>query len=162
MDPRDWSQKHRCPILSIVDKNERDTADSTFRTILNPKPLDSDVDSALAYLNENPSFVKKMKSQSEIDSAFSKEVLGQYSSMISDLDEIRLELEETGIDVYAWYSNKEIDAIIRSYALKAYNEKGRKSVIKTIENLSPEDAKKYLMDLASNSLDVGMAILSKK
>lgn len=161
-DPRDWSQKHRTPILAIVDRNEKDAADSAFRTILSPKPLDLDVDSAIDYLNKKPSFVKKMDSQSEIDSAFAKEVLGQYSSMVGDLNEIRLELEDTGIDVYAWYSNKEIDAKIRAFALKAYNEEGRKSVMKTIENLSPEEAKKYLMDLASNNLDVGMVILSKK
>lgn len=161
-DPKDWSQKHRTPILSIVDKDERNVADRTFNAILNTRPLDSDISLAIDYLRKKPSFTEIIDSQPEIDSAFKREVLGQYSPVIDDLNKIRLVLEEKKIEAYLWYSNREVDTIIRAYALKIYNEEGRKFVVETIDNLSPEDAKRYLMDLASNSLDVGIVILSKK
>jgi hypothetical protein len=160
-DPYSWSISNRTPIIALVDKKERDSASLLFDCLSGNNNDESDIAQSLDYLKKKPKFIQHLNDSPYIDSSFRNELLGKYSSVISDLEEIRSYLVNTGIPAFKWYSNRSIDEEIKVYATRMYNSDGLKSALNKVSEMSDSEVRKYLDELIKESIDVGIAILNR-
>ena len=160
--PADWSIRHKTPIKIMLTKSESSLAESVFKAFRFGERDINVINDALSYLETEPDFIKRLKNQDELDDAFRSKVLDRYSVILYDLDNVRnYIIDHCDVEPVDWYGSASVQHIIKELAeLKYYNEVNE-GVMDRIDDMSPEDAKQYLKDLAQNDVEVGISIITK-
>ncbi|UUX91403.1 hypothetical protein [Methanoplanus endosymbiosus] len=164
VDPKVWSNKYELPILYLFD-DEPGKARDLCSILLNKGSSDeSKIEGATAFL-KNCSDFAKIKDMEYIQMVFQKKILGDYEYVIEpeDISALILELKsKVDEDIYSWVDKRTlVDKVVEDYAKKSYLKSGFTKAFSKIDNMSPDEAKKYLKDLIKNDLRVGIAIIRR-
>ena len=161
-DPSHWSEIHNTPILCVFSDSERTEAKAVFSTLLAHSPSDSDIEKAIKYL-ENASFYDRLNDSAEIDRCFMERVVGSYSVMLSDADQVRKQLEGSVADKpYYWMDNSTVQNKLKKFAEKQYKLTGSEQVRSVIDKMDAGELRRYLNELIEDNLTVGMEILKNQ
>ncbi len=161
--PSDWSKRFKTPILAMVP-NESPYLENVRKAIdaINDKNASpSRIENALEFLTLH-SEVFKWFDGTKADEAFRAHVLGRYASVLTDFDKVRSRLEKNlGIEVCDWLTDPRREDVLRKMAESEYNLNCAERVRDRIKAMGADEAKRYLVELVVNSLDVGLSILSR-
>ena len=92
-----------------------------------------------------------------------EKVVKKYSVVCDNADEIRKMLRSyVSSDVYDWYPNVIVDNKIKDFADKQYKNGTNQKVIEKINSMDSEKLRKYLIDLVSENVNVGIEIINDK
>lgn len=160
-NPRVWSEKFRTPILCCMTDAQYTDAKKAFATLNGNTQSESDIKEALAFL-QNAEFFDDIASADYRDRCFEKHIIGDYISLISDVDEVRDALESTGISAYEWNDNPSIRGKISSMAAAEYNAGGSDKVVNIIECMDDAELKKWLTDIVRKDMGLGVKIIINK
>lgn len=160
-NPRVWSEKFRTPILCCMTDAQYTDAKKAFATLNGNTQSESDIKEALAFL-QNAKFFDDIASADYRDRCFEKHIIGDYISLISDVDEVRDALESTGISAYEWNDNPSIRGKISSMAAAEYNAGGSDKVVNIIECMDDAELKKWLTDIVRKDMGLGVKIIINK
>lgn len=130
-NPRVWSEKYRTPILCCVNASLYAEAKKAFATLNSSTQSEADIKEALAFIKE-ADFFDEIASADYRDKCFAKRIIGDYTSLISDIDAVRDTLESTGISAYEWNDNPTIMSKVSSMAAAEYNAGGSDKVVDII------------------------------
>ncbi len=160
-NPNDWSNRKRTPILCCVPVKEFEIAKKSFEVLNNSNGTDEEIKAALAFLNSTTLF-EVLNDKEKCDEAFRREIIGNYSFLLSDIDRVRDDLDQIPIGVYEWRDNPNVRIRIQQLAEAEYNSGGSDKVVEKIEKLSETEIKTYLTNLIMNNITVGIEILNDK
>ena len=161
-DPVDWSERYETPILCMFDDAERKDAKEIFTTILAYAASDSNIGRAISYL-EAANFYDRLNDAAERESCFMARVVGDYSVMLKDIDFIRKKLKENISEkVFDWMDNSTVKNRLKILAEKQYKLNGYERVQAVIDKMDAGELRRYLNELISDNLTVGMEILKKE
>ncbi len=159
--PADWSNKYMMPILCMIAENE-DTAKVVFDTVNSNNPSEIKVNFALEFL-EKAEFYRDLENQEMRDSRFLKVIVKNYSTLLSDANEIRHYLNDRlTIEPYNWYQSAEVERKIKQFAEHRYMTGGNIMALRKIEEMDANMLKIYLKELIKENVIVGMEIISNK
>ncbi|MGN0684107.1 MAG: hypothetical protein ACI4JY_10570, partial [Oscillospiraceae bacterium] len=114
---------------------------------------------AIAYL-ENASFFDRLADPAERDRCFMERIIGEYGVMLDNVDAVRNDLSSSVADkAYYWMDNSAVKNRLRALADKKYKTSGYERAQEVIDRLDPAELRRYLNDLISDNLTVGMEIL---
>ena len=158
-DPSEWSDKYDTPILCMFDDAERGEVRSIFSTILAYAAPDSEITKAIEYL-ETATFYDRLNDPQERDRCFMERVVGDYAVMLEDVDSIRKRLVGSIPDkAYNWMDNTAVQNRLRVLAEKQYKLSGCERAQAVIDQMDATELRRYLNELISDNLTVGMEIL---
>ena len=157
-NPRMWSEKYRTPILCCVGAALYTEAKKAFSTLNTNTQSEADIKEALEFL-QKADFFDDIDSADYRDKCFAECVIGDYTSLISDIDAVRDALEGTGISAYEWNDNPSIRNKISSMATAEYNAGGSDKVVSIIEGMDDAELKKWLTDVVRKDIDLGVKII---
>ena len=69
--------------------------------------------------------------------------------------------DHCSVEPIDWYGSVTVQHIIKELAESKYYNEVNTGVMDRIDDMSPEDAKKYLKELAQNDVEVGISIITK-
>lgn len=157
-NPRVWSEKYRTPILCCVNVSLYTEAKKAFATLNSSTQSEADIKEALAFIKE-ADFFDEIASADYRDKCFAKRIIGDYTSLISDIDAVRDTLESTGISAYEWNDNPTIMSKVSSMAAAEYNAGGSDKVVDIIEGMNDAELKKWLTDIVRKDMGLGVKII---
>jgi hypothetical protein len=160
-NPRIWSEKHRTPILCCIKAADYADAKKAFTTLNSFAQSEADIKEAIAFL-QHADFFTDIASAEYRDKCFAKRILGDYTTVLNNIDSIRDKLESTGISAYEWNDNPTIRGRIASMASAEYNAGGSEKVINMIDAMDGPELKKWLTDVVRKDMGLGMKILINK
>jgi hypothetical protein len=160
-NPREWSSRYRTPILCLVPTVEFERAKKAFDTLNRNWGTDSEIKAALSYLEATAVF-DILSDDDNRNAAFKRDIVGIYSTLLSDLDKVRDVLDHISIDdgVYGWYENPAVKAKVKQLADAEYNAGGSDRVLLKIDDMDDAQLKQYLKRLVKDSITVGIEILA--
>lgn len=157
-----WSEHCSTPILALVPASEHQQAKRLFATLKAVSPSDADITASLAYLDGNPTFVEKLKDQSAIDTAFVREMIGQYHTLVT-VDEARQAIRSSvPSDPYEWVTGSAAKSAIKEKADHNYLSGANQQLLDRIDDMQPQQAKDYLKRLVQDKLDVGVQMMDSE
>lgn len=160
-NPRVWSEKHRTPILCCMKDTQYIAAKKVFATLNSSTQSEADIKEALEFL-QKADFFDDIASADYRDECFAKHIIGDYTSLISDMNAVRDTLESTGISAYEWNDNPSIRSKVDSMANAEYNAGGSDKVVDIIESMDDAELKKWLTDIVRKDMDLGIKIIINK
>lgn len=158
-NPREWSSRYRTPILCLVSATEFDSAKRAFDILNRNWGTDSEIKYALEFLKSTTIF-DVLTDDEKRNGAFKRDIVGIYSTLLSDLDKIRDSLDHLSVDVYDWRDNPGVKAKINQLANAEYNAGGSDKVLQKIDEMDGAQLKRYLKRLVKDSITVGIEILA--
>jgi len=161
-NPLEWSKQYRTPILSCVPAHEYEKAKKAFETLNRNYGTDSEIKAALSWLQTTELF-DMVASPEQHDLAFCRDLLGEYSLMLKDIDKVRTLLEEhLSVDTYNWRDDPTVKAKIKQFAEAEYTSGGSDMVLAKIDQMDDLfQLQQYLKQLAKESIKFGMEILAE-
>ena len=157
-----WSEHYSTPILALVPASEHQQAKRLFGTLKAISPTDADITASLAYLDENPSFLSKLKDQSAIDAAFVREMIGQYHTLVT-VDEARQAIRSSvPSDPYEWITGNAAKSAVKEKADHNYLSGANQALLNRIDEMDDRQAKEYLKRLVQDKLDVGVQMMDSE
>lgn len=160
-NPRVWSEKHRTPILCCMKDTQYIAAKKVFATLNSSTQSEADIKEALEFL-QKADFFDDIASADYRDECFAKHIIGDYTSLISDMNAVRDALESTGISAYEWNYNPSIRSKVDSMANAEYNAGGSDKVVDIIESMDDAELKKWLTDIVRKDMGLGIKIIINK
>ena len=162
--PQKWSDAHLTPIRILVDESEAETAEKLFRAFDSGYTSDEKtIEQALAYLETEPAFLSRMEDPDEVEDAFRKKILGRYSAVIFDIRELKEYLQNRcSTAVFEWDNSTAVQNKVKEYASSVYRTKANSGVMDRIDDMSADEAKKYLKSLVKDDVEVGISIISRE
>ena len=160
-NPRSWSEKYRTPILCCVKATEYVEAKKAFATLNSSTQSEADIKDALTFLS-SADFFQNINSAEYRNKWFVKRIIGDYSSLLPDIEAVRDALESTGISAYEWNDNPVIRNKVASMASAEYNAGGSDRVLEIIQTMEGEELKKWLTDIVKNDMGLGVKIIVNK
>ncbi len=157
-NPREWSSRYRMPILSCVSEPEYEKAKKAFETLNRNWGTDSEIQSALAFL-ESTILFDTLVDEEKRNAAFKQDIVGEFTTLLPDLDKIRDTLDRLSVDTYDWRDNPSVKSKVKQLAEAEYNAGGSDKVLKKIDKMDDTQLKKYLKRLVKDSITVGIEIL---
>jgi len=158
-NPREWSSRYRTPILCCVAEAEYEKAKKAFETLNRNWGTDSEIKSALAFL-ESTTLFGTLADEEKRDAAFKRDIVGQYSTLLTDLDRVRDTLDRLSVDTYDWRDNPNVKGRVKQLAEAEYNAGGSDKVLLKIDKMDDAQLKRYLKRLVKDSMTVGIEILA--
>lgn len=160
--PDDWSARYDTPILCMFSDDERPTARGIFKIMLESSPSEADINRVIAYLSA-ASFFDRLNDSNERDRCFIEKIVGDYSVMLGDAQKVRDYLLDHVTDrPYYWMDNGTIQSKIKDFADKQYKTGGYEKAWAVIEKMDAGELRRYLRDLISDDVKVGIAILKNE
>lgn len=157
--PRDWSKKHKMPILCLVPDSEVAKAKAAFGAVNRPKADEQSIDRAMEYF-ASAKFFDLLDDAAALDKAFQSNVIGSYSVMLTDIQEVKDYLDShITAEPFDWFGLPEIEKKLRQMAEAKYNQGGCDRALAKIDEMDIADVKKYLKDLIRDNMVVGMEII---
>lgn len=160
-NPRAWSEKHRTPILCCIKAEHYADAKKAFSTLNSSTQSEADIKDALAFL-QRAEFFEDIASSDYRDKWFAKRIIGDYASLLPDIDSVRDVLESTGISAYEWNDNPTIRSKVSGLANAEYNAGGSDKVVDIIEGMDDAELKKWLTDIVRKDMGLGVKIIINK
>mgnify|MGYP000886283454 CR=1 FL=1 len=157
-NPRAWSENHRTPILCCIKAAQYAEAKKAFGTLNSSTQSEADIKEALAFL-QTADFFDDIASADYRDKCFAKYVIGEYTSLISDISGVRDILESTEISAYEWNDNPSIRSKVSDMATAEYNAGGSDKAIDIIEGMDDAELKKWLTDIVRKDMGLGVKII---
>ncbi len=157
--PREWSRRHRTPILCLVSAEEFERAKKVFDTLNRNEGTDFEIKTALSFL-ESTELFDIFSSEELRNSAFKHDIIGVYSALLADLDYVRDALEQLFVDAYDWRDSPIVKKKIKDLAEAEYNAGGSDKVLQKIEKMDDARLKQYLKQLVKENITVGIEILT--
>ena len=159
-NPREWSSRHRTPILCVVSVSEFETAKKVFDTLNRNWGTDTEIKNALAFL-ETTKLYDALSDEEKRNSAFKRDILGLHSTLLPNLDKVRDALDNLSVDVYDWRDNPGVKNKITELADAEYNAGGSDKVLQRIDKMDDAQLKEYLKRLVKENMTVGIEILAE-
>lgn len=157
--PRDWSQKHKMPILCLIPDNELAEAKSAFAAIERTKVDTSIIDAATEYLTR-AMFLDNLSDEATLDTVFRNTIIKQYAVILTDIHEVKKYLyTHTTAEPYDWFGLPEVEKKLHQMAEAKYNQGGSEQALAKIDAMDVADVKRYLKDLIKDNMVVGMEII---
>lgn len=160
-NPRAWSEKHRTPILCCITAAQYAEAKKAFTTLNGSSQSEAEIKEALAFL-QKADFFDEIASADFRDRCFKKRMLGDYISMLPNIETVRNALESTGISAYDWSDSPTIRQKISSMASAEYNAGGSDKVIDIINGMDGPELKKWLSEIVKKDMGLGVKIIINK
>ena len=157
--PSEWSRRYRTPILCCVPSADYEKAKKTFETLNRNWGTDVEIKAALAFL-ESTTLFDVLSDDGKRHSAFRNEIIGEYATLLPDLDKVRDDLERLCVDTYDWRGNPSVKARVEQLAKAEYDAGGSDKVLLKIDRMGDAQLKLYLKRLVKNSIAVGIEILT--
>ena len=157
-NPRDWSAKHRTPILACISLEKYEECKRAFGVLNSSMQSESEIKTTLEFLQTADIF-EKIADQNYCDERFKKIVLGDYATMLLDIDKVRAELEDLGIEAYEWKDSPLVRNKLSAMANAEYHAGGSDQVVSEIKKMSPEELQKWLTDMVKSDMGLGVKIL---
>ncbi|MGC2422751.1 MAG: hypothetical protein WA666_00125 [Nitrospirota bacterium] len=158
-NPLEWSSHYRMPILCCVSEAEYEKAKKAFETLNRNWGTDSEIKAALAFL-ESTTLYDVLADDEKRNAAFKRDVVGEYSTLLPDLDKIRDTLDHLSVDTYDWRDNPSVKGKVKQLAEAEYNAGGSDKVLLKIDEMGDAQLKQYLKRLVKDSIMVGIEILA--
>jgi hypothetical protein len=158
-NPREWSSRYRTPILCCVSEDEYDKAKKAFETLNRNWGMDSEIKSAIAFL-ESTTLFGILADEEKRNEAFKRDIVGEYSTLLPDLDKVRDTLDRLSIDTYDWRDNPGVKGKVKQLAAAEYNAGGSDKVLLKIDEMDDARLKQYLKRLVKDNMTVGIEILA--
>ena len=158
-DPEDWSIKYETPILCMFDDSERTHARDMFTIMLQTNPTESDAKEAIEWLS-NATFYEKLANNETRDKCFLERIIGDNAVLLDDIQKVRDELLNNLEDsAYYWMDNTAVNNHLKKMVDKQYKLSGCDKALAVIDNMSPEQLKKYLYEKIQDDAEFGIQIL---
>ena len=129
-----------------------------YNTLNSSTQSESEVLGALDFL-QNATFFDTLADEAFRNSCFVKAVIGEYSSLLPDIDTVRDALEHMGISAYDWNDNPAVKSKISDLAAAEYNSGGSDRAVDVIRNMSDAELKKWLTDAVRDDMGLGVRII---
>ncbi len=159
--PRAWSEQYKTPILCMIPKEELQKAKKAFSCFESLVVSDTDIQDALTYF-DMAKFFNDLTDQTLRDEAFKKEILKEYATILTNVNEVREYLLKYFLNVYDWYGDNIVEERIKSYAEHEYQISKNHEVIQIIQGMGDAELKQYMMGLAQDNVLLGIQILKNK
>lgn len=160
-NPREWSSHYRTPILCCVSEAEYEKAKKAFETLNRNGGTDAEIKASLAFL-ESTTLFDVLADDDKRDTAFNRDIVGEYSALLPDLDKVRDTLDHLSVDTYDWRDNPSVKSKVKRLAEAEYNAGGSDRVLLKIDEMDDAQLKQYLKRLVKNSITVGIEILANE
>lgn len=161
-DPADWSARYDTPILCMFSDDERPEARNMFKIMLENAPSEADINRVIAYLTK-ATFYDRLDNAKERDKCFTNKIVGDYAVMLPDAQTVREHLLDVVTDrPYYWMDNSSVQSKIRDLADKHYKTGGFERAWSVVEQMDAGELRRYLRDLISDNVKVGIEILKNK
>lgn len=160
-NPRVWSENYRTPILCCIKESMYIDAKKAFATLNSTTQSESDIKCALEFLQKSD-FFEDIASAEYRDKCFAMNIIGDYSSLISDINAVRDTLESTGISAYEWNDNPIIRSKISEMASAEYNAGGSDKAANIIDSMDGPELKKWLTEIVRKDMGLGIKIIINK
>lgn len=158
-NPREWSSRFRTPVLCCVPDADYEKAKKAFETLNRNWGTDSEIKSAIAFL-ESTTLFGILADEEKRNAAFQQDIVGEYSTLIPDLDKIRDTLDHLSVDTYDWRDNPSVKGKVKQLAEAEYNAGGSEKVLLKIDKMDDAQLKQYLKRLIKDSITIGIEILA--
>lgn len=159
--PKEWSEKYQTPILCCVDSSEYEDAKKAFSVLNSSIQTESEINDALEYLKKTALF-ENISSKDYRDRCFVETIIGDYSSLLSNVSMVKSMLENTGISAYEWNDSPIVDKEISQMALAEYNAGGSDLAVSTINEMNDAELKNWLTKLVKKDMGLGVKIILNK
>lgn len=156
--PVEWSSRYETPILAMVSNSEFTQAKKLFETLTHTNPSDSEIQSALSFL-DTAAFMASLGDADKRDEAFKSAILGKYSIILPDLQDVRKKLNHLSIETYEWFENPVVKTKIKELAEAEYNAGGYDKALHILLGKSGSDLQTYLERLVKGNITVGIEII---
>lgn len=163
-NPAAWSKRYGTPILAMVPEGTPLLNDlrKAFEAANDKTAPAAKVDAALEFFRLHPEVFPWFES-AKADDAFRARVVGRYAAVLADIGKVRECLEKKiGVDVFSWLGDPRLGTELQKLAEREYNLNCADRVRDKIKKMDADEAKRYLIDLVVNSLDVGLTILAEE
>ena len=161
-NPADWSNTYQTPIYCMFSDEERNNVRVMFKPFGDKAATEEMVTRTIAYL-EKADFYERLSDAEERNRCFKQRVIGDYSVILTDVDEIRDYLVSHVTEApHAWFDNSTVRNKLKSLCEKQYLLKGKDTAMEVINNMDADEAKKYLCDLIADNPTVGMEIIKNR
>ena len=160
-NPSEWSSRNRTPILCCVSEAEYEKAKKAFETLNRNWGTDSEIRVALAFL-ESTTLFDILADEEKRNEAFKRDIVGEYSTLLPDLDKVRDKLDHLSVDTYDWRDNPSVKSKVKQLAEAEYNAGGSDQVLLKIDEMDDAQLKQYLKRLVKDSITVGIEILANR
>jgi hypothetical protein len=159
--PKEWSNKHKTPILALVPVDLQTDARRVFDAINRNNPEESEVKFSLEFLQDKAAFLTNLTDNDKINEAFRRDIIGKFLVILPDIEEVRSRLEDVVPSEYSdWYGNPVVLREVEKFAQARYNQGGSDKVLEKIEKMNDSKAKDYLKRLVKDNINVGIEIIS--
>lgn len=158
-NPLEWSSHYRTPILCCVSVAEYEKAKKTFETLNRNWGTDSEIKSAIAFL-ESTTLFGTLADEEKRNAAFKEDIVGEYSILFPDLNKVRDTLDRLSVDTYNWRDNPSVKGKVKQLAEAEYNAGGSEKVLLKIDKMDDAQLKQYLKRLIKDSITIGIEILA--
>lgn len=161
-NPQDWSAYHRTPVLCCVSEAEFGIAKKSFETLNRSGGAEAEIKAALSFL-ETTGIFDVLSDQNKCNLAFVRGIIGEYQTMLPDLEKVRDNLERLSIegDTYGWYGNPIVKNKVKQLAEAEYNSGGSDKALHKIDEMNDlQQLKQYLKRLVKEDMTVGIKILT--
>ena len=158
-NPREWSSRYRTPILCCVSEAEYEKAKKAFETLNRNWGTDSEIIVALELL-ESTTLFDILADEEKRNEAFKRDIIGEYSILLPDLDKVRDKLDHLSVDTYDWRDNPSVKGKVKQLAEAEYNAGVSDKVLLKIDEMDDALLKQYLKRLVKDSITVGIEILA--
>lgn len=158
-NPHEWSSRHRMPILCCVPDAEYEKAKKAFETLNRNWGTDSEIRSALTFLDSAALF-DALADNDKRNAAFKHDIIGEYSTLLPDIDKVKDALDRLSVDTYDWRDNPSVKKKIEQLAQAEYHAGGSDKVLLKIDGMADAQLKQYLKRLVKDNITVGMEILT--
>lgn len=157
-NPRAWSEKYRTPILCCIKDTQYVAAKKAFAVLNSSTQSEADIKEALEFL-QKADFFDDIVSADYRDKCFAKHIIGDYTSLLSNINAVRDTLERTGISAYEWNDNPSIKSKVSGMANAEYNAGGSDKVVDIIECMDDAELKRWLTDIVKKDMGLGIKII---
>ncbi|MBA7482312.1 hypothetical protein ES707_17798 [subsurface metagenome] len=158
-NPREWSSRYRTPILCCVSEAEFEKAKKAFETLNRNWGTDAEIKASLAFL-ESTTLFDVLADDDKRNTAFNRDIVGEYSALLPDLDKVRDTLDRLSVDTYDWRDNPSVKSKVKQLAEAEYNAGGSDRVLLKIDEMDDAQLKQYLKRLVKDSITIGIEILA--
>jgi len=160
-NPLEWSSRYRTPILCCVSEAEYEKAKKAFETLNRNGGTDAEIKASLAFL-ESTTLFDVLADDDKRNTAFNRDIVGEYSALLPDLDKVRNTLDHLSVDTYDWRDNPSVKSKVKRLAEAEYNAGGSDRVLQKIDEMDDAQLKQYLKRLVKESITVGIEILANE
>lgn len=158
-NPKDWSSHYRTPILCCVSENEFEKAKKAFETLNRTVVSDTEITDAIVFL-ESTSIFEVLSDECKRNEAFVRGIIGEYRSLLQNVDKVLDALERLPVETYDWRGNPLVVNKIKQLAEAEYYAGGSDKALSKIDRMDDAQLKLYLKRLVKENMTVGIEIIT--